>query len=59
VPPSPPECPKTMLHAGYSVGGVTGLLRKEFRAEAPFSAQATDRELSRMAPSVGFRTLVT
>ena len=31
--PSPPEYPKTMLHPGYSVGGATGLVIKQFRGK--------------------------
>jgi hypothetical protein len=32
-PPPPPEYPKTMVHPGYSVGGGTGMLVKDFRGK--------------------------
>ena len=31
--PPPPEYPKTMVHPGYSVGGATGMLIKDFCAK--------------------------
>jgi hypothetical protein len=32
-PPPPPAYPKTMVHPGYSVGGGTGMLVKDFRGK--------------------------